>query len=105
MMRAFRLFALVATTLTVSWLSAETVPDPTKRPGAGPLFRIRRGDKWGYMSPTGRFLIRPQFDYERDFFHGLAGVFVQEKWGFVDVHGAFAIRPQFDDVRDFLDDL
>jgi hypothetical protein len=104
-MRALCRYAPIAIVLATSCLSAETIRDPTKRAGAGPPFRIQRGDKWGYMSPTGKVVIKPQFDDERDFFHGLAGVLAGKKWGFVNIHGELVIPAQFDDVRDFSDDL
>lgn len=84
---------------------AETVPNPSKRKGAGPLFRVRRGEKWGYMDRAGKIVISPQFDSERDFFHGLAGVLVGKKWGYIDEKGITVIPAAFDDVRDFLEDL
>jgi len=44
---------------------------PTKQKGAGALFRIHYGPKWGYMDRTGKTIITPQFDWESDFFDGL----------------------------------
>jgi hypothetical protein len=100
-----RLFILAPLALALSGLYAERIPDPTRRAGADPLFQIRRGDKWGYIDRTGKVVIVPKFDSERDFFHGRAGVQVGKKWGFIDSGASVVIPLQFDEVRDFLDDL
>ena len=87
-------------------LSAETIRNPAKRPGAGPFFQIVRSGKWGFMDRTGRVVITPAFADERDFFHGLAAVELPEgKWGFIEESGKLTITARFDDVRDFIDDL
>ncbi len=96
---------MMASLILVICARAETIDNPSKRKGAGPLFRIVRREKWGYMDRTGTTVISPQFDGARDFFRGLAAVRVGEKWGYVDEKGKLAIAPSFDDVRDFLDDL
>jgi len=86
--------------------NAETIRNPAKRTGAGPLFQIVRSDKWGFMDRTGRVVIAPAFVDERDFFHSLAGVLLPEgRWGFIDETGKLAITARFDEVRDFIDDL
>ncbi len=104
MSRAAKLCLILLSLLTLC-ASAETVRNPSKRKGAGPLFQIARDGKWGYMDRTGRIAIAPQFEYERDFFHGLAGVYLGKKWGFIDEKGTLVITAQFDEVRDFLADL
>jgi WG repeat protein len=101
-----RLKALTLAVLAIMCARAETVRNPTKRKGAGPLFQIFRNDKWGFMDRTGRVVIAPAFDDERDFFHGLAAVLLPEgKWGFIDEKGKLVIAARFDDVRDFLEEL
>ena len=74
---------------------------PIKQKGAGPLFQIHRGRKWGYMNRNGRTVIAPQFDWEGDFFGGLARVKLDGKWGFTNEHGLVVIPFQFDEVGDF----
>lgn len=74
---------LLAVAILVASSLAETIPDPTKKQGADHLFRIKRGEKWGYVDRTGKVLIKPRFDEERDFFHGLAGVALDGKWGYI----------------------
>jgi WG containing repeat len=101
-----RLKAVMLAALTVVCLSAETVPNPTKRAGAGPLFQIARDGKWGFMDRTGRVVIAPAFAGERDFFHGLAAVAIsQGQWGFIDEKGKLLIAARFDEARDFLEEL
>ncbi len=98
--------ALILSALAVAWASAETVRVPAKRPGAGPLFQIVRDGKWGFMDRTGRVVIAPAFDDERDFFHGLAAVEMAEgHWGYINEKGKLAIAALFDEVRDFIEEL
>jgi hypothetical protein len=79
---------LILSALAVICMSAETVRIPTKRVGAGPLFQIVRNGKWGFMDRTGRVVVAPAFDDERDFFHGLAAVEMRQgQWGFIDEKG------------------
>jgi hypothetical protein len=86
--------------------NSETVRNPSKRAGAGPLFQIMRQNKWGFMDRTGRIVIAPSFTDERDFFHGLAAVLMENgNWGYINPSGKFAIEPRFDEVRDFLEEL
>lgn len=97
---------LVVTALGLACASAETIRNPAKRTGAGPLFQIIRNGKWGFMDRTGRVVIAPAFADEHDFFHGLAAVaFPDGKWGFIDESGKLSITARFDEVRDFIDDL
>ena len=97
--------ALVVAVVALSCANADTVRNPTKKPGAGPLFQIRRG-MWGFMDRTGRVVIKPAFLNERDFFHGLAAVeWPDGKWGYINERGKFAIPARFDEARDFIDDL
>src|SRR5579862_7350185 len=101
-----RLQALFMVVLAVGCVSAETVRNPAKRAGAGPLFQIIRAGKWGFMDRTGRVVIAPAFDDERDLFHGLAAVETDEgHWGYVNEKGKFVIPAHFDEVRDFIEEL
>ena len=98
--------ALFLAALAVVCASAETVRNPAKRAGAGPLFQIIRDGKWGFMDRIGRVVVAPAFVDERDFFHSLAAVQLPEgKWGFIDETGKLAIPARFDEVRDFVEDL
>lgn len=44
------------------------------------LFPIVENEKWGYIDRTGKVVIKPQFDYARDFSDGLALVEYGMKW-------------------------
>jgi hypothetical protein len=97
---------LITAVLGVVSAHSETIRNPAKRAGAGPLFQIVRNDKGGFIDRTGRVVIAPAFADERDFFRGLAAVQTPEgKWGYIDETGKMAIAPRFDEVRDFIDDL
>ena len=97
---------LIVVILGVACVSAEKVRNPSKRAGAGPLFRIARKHKWGFMDRTGRVVVTPAFADEHDFFHGLAAVELSDgEWGFIDESGKLSIPARFDEVRDFIDDL
>ena len=57
------------------------------------------------MDRSGNVVIPPRFDKARDFFHGLAAVFINGKAGYTDDQGRIAIAPRFDDARDFVEEL
>jgi hypothetical protein len=84
---------------------AEVVRIPVKPAGAGPLFQIHYGDKWGFMDRRGNTVIAPRFDSEGNFFGGLAKVELNHKWGYVDGSGHVAIPCRFDSVGDFSEGL
>lgn len=98
--------ALTLAALAIMCARAETVRNPAKKRGAGPLFQIVRNKKWGFMDRAGRVVINPAFGDERDFFHGFAAVRLPEgKWGFIDEKGKLVIAARFDDARDFIEEL
>jgi hypothetical protein len=74
---------------------------PVKAKGSGPLFRVQRQGRWGYMTRRGRVVIKPQFMYAEDFFDGLAAVQLGEKWGYIKESGEFRMLPQFDSAMSF----
>lgn len=92
--------ALVLFTLSASATTYSTLI-PVKEKGAGPLFRVQRQGKWGYMTRSGRVVIQLQFTNAQDFFGGLAAVELGEKWGYVKESGEFAIPPHFDAAFNF----
>jgi len=81
--------------------SASTLPNPTKKKGAGPLFRIHREERWGFMDRSGKTIIAPRFATAGDFFNGLACVRENSKCGYIDLTGRVTIPYQFDECRDF----
>jgi hypothetical protein len=86
-------------------LAVNFVPTPTKKKGAGPLFRISRKGNWGFMDRTGKTVIEPQFDWEGDFFGDLARVLIDGKWGYINELGVVVIPAHFGDAGDFTGDL
>lgn len=87
------MFLLIA----VASCSATTIePNPSKQKGAGPLFKIHYGDKWGFMDRRGHVVIRPQFESVGDFFDGLALVGKEDKYCFIDESGRTVIPCRFD---------
>jgi len=66
------------------------------------LAAVKVNGKWGFIDKTGKIVIKPQFDSERqDFSEGLALVKVNGKWGFIDKMGKMVIKPQFDEAYGF----
>lgn len=89
---------------------ATIVPDPTKKRGAGPLFQIHYGKKWGFMDRKGKVVIQPQFYNVSDFFDGLARVVVlvgtdTYKTCFINEAGKTVIPCNFDNAGDFSEGL
>lgn len=70
--------------------------------GDAPLFRIKEGDKWGFINRLGNVVIKPQYDgcyYQ--FSVGLAAVKVSGKWGYIDHLNRMVIPPQFSSASRF----
>lgn len=57
--------------------------------------------KYGYVSPTGQFMIRPRYDNALPFNQGYAAVEIRGKWGFIDVHGRTVAKCEYESVKDF----
>ncbi len=60
-----------------------------------PLKPAQQADKWGYVDPTGKFLIPPQFNSAEPFSEGLAAVELNKRFGYVDVNGHFVVQPKY----------
>jgi hypothetical protein len=88
-----------------SCFANDVMRNPAKKKGAGPLFQIHYGEKWGYLDRRGKTVIPPQFDDEGDFFGGLAKIRQGGDWGYIDEAGRVVIRCQFDDAGDFREGL
>jgi hypothetical protein len=82
------------------------------------LAKVKKGDKFGYVDKTGRFVIEARFADAEDFSDGLAAVRTESsfsslegsdesatKYGFVDKTGKFVIAPKFDGVESFSEGL
>jgi hypothetical protein len=85
--------------------ATDTLRNPTKKKGAGPLFQIRRDGRCGYMNRNGKTVIPPKFEDESDFLGGLARVESGGNWGYIDETGGIVIPFQFESAGDFRDGL
>jgi len=63
--------------------------------------------RWGFRKKSGKFIIKPQFDYADSFIQseGIAPVKLHDKWGFIDKTGKIVIDIQFDYINVFLEGL
>ncbi len=66
---------------------------------------IETGCAWGYINPSGQFVITPGFDDALDFSEDLAAVRAGLKWGYIDRTGKVVIKPRFDEAGRFSDGL
>jgi hypothetical protein len=55
----------------------------------------QQSGKWGYVDPTGKFLIPPQYDSADSFSEGTAVVELSNRFGYVDKDGHFVIQPKY----------
>jgi hypothetical protein len=69
------------------------------------LAAVMRGEKWGYVDKSGRFVVEPRFDAAQPFSEGLAQVTQGKRRGFIDRRGQFVIPPRFDYADDFSEGL
>ena len=53
------------------------------------------------MGRGGKFVIKPRFQYAREFSEGLAAAREEGKIGFIDNSGRWAIAPRFGDAWEF----
>ena len=68
------------------------------------------GGRWGYIDPTGKFVISPRFEghprgYVSSFADGFAWIQVSGRYGFIDRTGEFVLRPAFLHASDFSDGM
>jgi len=77
----------------------------TSRKDMGNLLPIIKGLKFGYISRSGRIVVKPQFDSARGFSEGFARVEINERYGFIDSSGRMAVKPVFNMANDFSDGL
>jgi len=77
----------------------------TRRKDVGNLLPIIKGLKFGYISRSGRIVVKPQFDSAGGFSEGFARVEINERYGFIDSSGRMAVKPIFNMANDFSDGL
>lgn len=56
---------------------------------------------WGFIDPSGQFVIEPKFDDARDFSEGLAAANLNGKWGYINQKGSLVIPHIFQICGDF----
>jgi len=64
-----------------------------------------KGEKYGYINRSGKFVINPQYDYADDFNEDAAIVVNQKKWGFIDTAGKYITQPQYTYASPFSEGL
>lgn len=63
-------------------------------------------EKWGYIDETGRFFIKPSFDYAAEFQDNELAVAGREgKVGVIDRNGRFVIAPKYESINEFSEGL
>ena len=72
---------------------------------SGPIASVQVGDRWGFIDPSGRYVIDLQFEGAGTFSYGLASVKVVGRWGYIDETGKLVITPQFDSAGEFSEGL
>jgi len=73
--------------------------------------RIKKNDKWGFISTDGQIFINPSYDACHNFKNGFAAVMKKdssnntENWGYINNKGELVIPFQFKSAGDFSQDL
>lgn len=57
---------------------------------------------YGYLTPQGRWAIKPRFEWAQNFVNGYAIVREKGKVGIIDVKGRWSVKPSYDNDRGFL---
>ena len=70
---------------------------------ASNLYPLKNVLKYGYIDTSGRWVIKPKFDYASYFSEGLAVVKINGKRGVIDKQGNLIVKPKFDDVTVYKD--
>ncbi|MEO8027062.1 MAG: WG repeat-containing protein, partial [Bryobacteraceae bacterium] len=71
----------------------------------GRLYPVGSQNQRGFLDPTGKWAIAPQFAAAANFSEGLAAVQAGDKWGYIRPDGTFAIPSRFDTAEPFEDGL
>jgi hypothetical protein len=61
--------------------------------------------KWGYIDKTGKYVIKPEFDFATEFSEGMAQVQNGGKFGYIDKTMQYVIQPEFEVARVFSEGL
>ena len=69
------------------------------------LLRVKQGDKWGFISENGNWVIKPRFSDARDFSEGLAAIKIGNKYGYIDRSGNLVIAARYSHASNFSEGL
>ena len=58
------------------------------------LYRIKHGDKWGFMNREGKIIIPPIFEDAYIFSDGLAPIKLKDRWGCIKSNGKIVVIPK-----------
>lgn len=62
---------------------------------------ISVNNKWGLLTPQGKYLVTPEFDAINEFVNGYAIVSRDNLYGFINTKGELIIPPEYEDVSSF----
>jgi hypothetical protein len=60
------------------------------------LFKVRTGDKYGFIDFSGKVAIPVEYDFCEDFENGFAMVMEKDKWGAIDKSGKKLIESNYE---------
>lgn len=67
------------------------------------LFPVKDNSRYGYMSPDGKIVVTPAYDYAWNFKDGMGRFKIKGKYGFVNSKGEVVIEPKISYADDFQD--
>jgi hypothetical protein len=79
----------------VAQVSLSPPPPHDREIENAPLKPVQQDGKWGYVDPTGKFIIAAQFESAGTFSEGVAPVGSNKRFGYIDTDGHFVIRPKY----------
>lgn len=62
---------------------------------------LQYNGKYGYVSPTGKLMIRARYDQAMPFREGMAAVMVDGRWGYINEQGRTVVKLQYESANDF----
>ena len=64
------------------------------------------GFKWGYIDNTGEFVIKPVYNWARQFQdNGLAVITIRDLLGIIDISGKYIVEPKYQSIQEFSEGL
>jgi hypothetical protein len=81
--------------LSLAWAQVPLSPPLATGVRNATLKPAQQGGKWGYVDPSGKFAIPPQFESANSFSEGIAQVELNKRVGWIDTDGHFVIQPKY----------